>query len=221
METAIYLTTGVLTVIWSVLVYRWWEGWAHLRDESGLRLFLIVSPSSYFLLIAVSGWAAVANFRLDLVALGALDVLIVLSALFLIVLGGTRAIDRRSAYIGTVLVYNLAAACLAGAALIVRRFPPLMVRLASLVGQWDRLDFLSFSWFNAGETNNQLDLVRLLNRILIALLSYVPIAILRGVSNARQRRALRRDVDLLHARIERLEQRLAGRESDEKPVQSP
>jgi len=220
METAIYLTTGVLTVLWSVLLYRWWEDRARLRDESGLRLLLIVTPSSYFLLIAVSGWSTVANFRLDLAALGVLDGLIVLCALTIVVLGGFRAVDRRSTYIGVAIAYNLAAAFLAGATLFVRSFPPLIVRVASIVGQWNRLDFFSFSWFSAAESDKQLDLVRLLNRILIALLSYVPIGIIRAVGNARQRRRLRHDVDLLHARMERLEQLLASRETGEKSPDS-
>jgi len=220
METGIYLTTGVLTVLWSVLVYRWWEDRAHLRDESGLRLLLIAAPSSYFLLIAVSGWSAVANFRVDLAALVVLDAATVLCALVVLVLGGFRSIEKRSVYIGVVVAYNVIAAFLAGATLIVRSFPPLIVRVASIVGQWNRLDFFSFSWFAASEAGKQPDLVRILNRILIAILSYVPIGILRGVSNARQRRALRRDVDLLHARIERLEQLLASREPGEKSPHS-
>ncbi len=221
METAIYLTTGVLTVVWSVLLYRWWEDRAHLRDESGLRLLLLVSPSSYFLLVAVSGWSTVANFRLDLVALEILDGLMVLCAAVMVLLGGFRSMDKRGAYIGVVIAYNVIAALLAGAALFVRSFPPLIVQVASIVGQWNRLDFFSFSWFSAPEANKQLDLVRLLNRIFIALLSYVPIGILRGVSNARQRRRLRHDVDLLHDRIERLERLLASQEKGEESPQAP
>lgn len=203
METGIYLVTAVLTVLWSVLIYRWWEAWARLRDESGLRLLLIVTPSSYFLLVAVSGGPA--PYRVDLLGLIVLDGLILLCALLIILLRAIREVDRRIAYLSIVVGYNLIGVLVAAAALLVRSLPPLFTSVVSQAGSWSRLDLLSFAWILAGRPGKQPELAPLVNRVVIALLSYVPIAVVRSVNTLRQRRRLRRDVDALQERIARLE----------------
>lgn len=212
MDTIVYLLTAVLTVFWSVWIYLWWESRAGLPEETGFRLLLIVAPSTYFLLIAVSGWSGVRNFRLDLVGLIALDVVTVIAGILLFGLLSTRRVNRRQAYLTLVGLYNLLAVAEVVFLYAVRNDLALLVRLAAVVGEWGRLDFFSFSWVAARGQASQPDLVGLLNKILIALLSYIPVSLIRYIASVRRRRRIERELAVLRGKVENLEQRIAERD---------
>ena len=212
METALYLGTAVIAILWSVWIYLSWEGRARLREDSGFRIVLIIAPSSYFLLIALSGWSSIADFRLDLAALVVLDAVTLLCALALGILSGLARADARRGYLALLVVYNAAAILTVGAAFIIRSHSTLIMKLAAIVGQWGRLDFFSFSWLGEDEATRRPDLTGLLNKIFIALLSYIPIAVVRAVGSARQRRRVLRELKALRERVDSLEQRLSERQ---------
>jgi hypothetical protein len=212
MDTIVYLITAFITVIWSVWIYLWWERRAGLPEESGLRLLLIVAPSTYFLLIAVSGWSGVRNLRLDIAGLIVLDILTFVTGALLVTLLSAKNVSRRPAYLSLVGLYNLFAILEVIFLYLVRSDVGLLVRVAAVVGEWGRLDFLSFSWIAARGHASQPDLVGLLNKILIALLSYIPVSLIRYIASVRRRRKLERELAVLRAKVESLERRMADRE---------
>ena len=208
MDTIVYLITAAVTVIWSVWIYLWWESRAGLAEETALRLFLIVAPSTYFLLIAISGWSGVPDFRLDLAGLILLDCVTVVSAILLSTLLRFPRVNHRQAYLVILTLYNLIAIVEIVFVYVVRNTPSLTVRVASFVGEWQRIDLLSFSWLGGPERPAQSDLVGLLNKILIALLSYIPVSIIRYIGSVRLRRKLERELNMLKARVDSLEQQI-------------
>ncbi len=208
MDTIVYLITAAITIIWSVWIYLWWESRAGLSEETALRLFLIVAPSTYFLLIAISGWAGIRDFRLDLAGLIFLDCVTILAGIFLSTLLRFPRVNHRHAYLVILTLYNLVAILEIAFVYVVRNTPSLMVKVASIAGEWQRIDFLSFSWLGGPERSAQSDLVGLLNKILIALLSYIPVSIIRYIGSVRLRRKLERELSTLKAKVDRLEQQM-------------
>lgn len=213
MDTIIYLTTAAITVVWSVWIYLWWESRAGLSEETGLRLVLIVAPSTYFLVIAVSGWTGLPDFRLDLAALVLLDGVTVVAGIFLSTLLRFPKVNHRQAYLVILALYNLFALGEIVFVYAVRNSPALMIRVASLAGEWQKLNFLSFSWLGSPELSKQPDLIGLLNKILIALLSYIPVSIIRYIGSVRLRRKLERELSSLKSKVDRLEQQIAERDT--------
>lgn len=212
MDTIVYLTTAAITIVWSVWIYLWWEARAGLPEETGLRLALIVAPSSYFLLVAVSGWSGVQNLRLDLAGLVFLDIVTIIVGVFLSTLLRFPTVNRRRAYLIGVSIYNSLAVAEIIFLYVVRSQPILVVKVAQVVGEWERLNFLSFGWLGGHEQATQPDLVGLLNKLLIALLSYIPVSIIRYIGSVRRRRRIERELAMLRNKVEGLEQRLADRE---------
>lgn len=212
MDTIVYLATAAITVIWSVWIYLWWESRAGLAEETGLRLALIVAPSSYFLLIAVSGWAGVSNLRLDLAGLVLLDGVTIIIGILLSTLLRFPNVNRRRTYLTLLAVYNAIAVVEIAFLYVVRSQPALMVRVAQLAGEWERLNFLSFSWLGGRERSSQPDLIGLLNKLTIALISYVPVSIIRYVGSVRRRRRLERELALLKSKVDNLERQAAERD---------
>lgn len=208
MDTIIYLSTAAITVPWSVWIYLWWESRAGLDEETGLRLILIVAPSSYFLLIAVSGWAGLPSFRLDLAGLVLLDGMTIIAAIFMSALLKFPKVNHRQAYLIILTLYNLFAIVEIVVLYVVRNSPTLLVRAAALAGEWQRINVLSFSWLGGQEQSSQPDLVSLLNKILIALLSYIPVSIIRYISSVRLRRKLERELASLKTKVDRLERQV-------------
>jgi hypothetical protein len=206
-ESFIYILTAVVTVIWSVWLYLWWEERAGLSEETPVRFALIIAPSSYFLLIAVSGWYTLPDFRLDLVSLLLLDAVTLVCAAVLGILVAIAGINARRLYVRTVFTYNLIAILLVSAVYIVRHSPGLIVRLAAIAGQWSRIDFFSFSWLGSAHSR-QPDLLGILNKIFIALLSYIPVSVIRYASQIRHRKRLERELAMLKMRVGELEQTL-------------
>lgn len=212
MDTIVYLATAAITVVWSVWIYLWWESRARLGEETGLRLALIVAPSSYFLLIAVSGWAEVQNLRLDLAGLVFLDIVTIVFGILLSTLLRFPTVNRRRTYLIILAVYNSLAISEIILLYVVRSQPFLMVRVAQIVGEWERLNVLSFGWLGGQERSSQPDLVGLLNKLLIALISYIPVSIIRYVGSVRRRRKLERELAVLKNKVDSLEQRITEQE---------
>jgi len=204
-DTALYAGTGLLTVTWSVWAYLSWADHAGLPEGSGARFLLILGPSSTFLLLALAGWQRAGLLRLDLVGIVAFDVLTLAVWLALLLCRWLRIREYRKLYTFALVLYNGAALALILLAYLIKLFPPLLIRFTGLMRQLSRLDFFHFAWIGLDPQTHERDLVAMLNRVLIALLSYLPVALIRAAYLSRQRRKMAEDLESLKTRLEKLE----------------
>ena len=211
MDTLIYLGTAVLTVSWSVWTYLSWADHAGLSETSGARFLLIIGPSSFFLLIALSGWEKALFLRLDLIGIAAFDALTLLAWLILLTSRVLKAHNYKKVYIAVITGYLISSLLLASFAHLIKLFPPLLIGLTSLISQGLQLDFYKLAWIGLDPETHETDLVGMLNKILIALLSYVPISLLRAVYLSRQRKKMSEEINTLKDRIKELEERIPAK----------
>ena len=211
METILYICTAALTIAWSVYTYIAWTD-KERRGEYVLgRFFLIIGPSAYFLLLILAGWSRVQELRLDLAGIAALDVLTAGCWLVLLVALAVRPKDPKRTLSGFLIAYNILAGLLVLVVFLVRYFPPLRILLGTWIDQGLRLEFLRFAWTELNPEARQQDLSSMGSKVLIALLSYIPISLLRTIlvnrQISRQRREMYRAIEELKKRVEELEAR--------------
>lgn len=208
-DTGIYLGTAILTVIWSVWIYLNWMDRVDLPEDSPRRYLLMLGPSAWFLLMILAGWHRARTVRLDLIGLLALDALTMLCWVVLLALQSLPGEEARRRYRSMLALYNGLAALLVLVAYLARSHPPLLAALTSLIRQARRFDLFAFAWIGLDPRTHEADLSSMLNKVLIALLSYLPLSLIRVVALARQRRRMQREIDRLRRRIEAIE-RLNG-----------
>jgi hypothetical protein len=211
METILYICTAALTVAWSVFTYIAWTD-AERRGEYVVgRFFLIIGPSAYFLLLILAGWSRVRELRLDMVGIAGLDVLTAACWLGLLLARAFRPPDPKRTLAGFLVAYHILAALLVLVIFLVRSFPPLRIPLASWIDQGLHLQFLRFAWKELNPEARQQDLAVMGNKVLIALLSYIPISLIRSIlvnrQISRQRREMFRMIEELKKKVEDLERR--------------
>jgi hypothetical protein len=215
METILYLCTAALTVAWSVYTYIAWTDKERRGEYVVGRFFLIIGPSAYFLLLILAGWSRVRELRLDMIGIAALDVLTAACWLGLLLARAFRPRDPKRTLASFLIAYHVLAALLVLAIFLVRSFPPLRIPLASWIGQGLRLEFLRFAWKELNPEARQQDLAAMGNKVLIALLSYIPISLIRSIlvnrQISRQRRDMFREIEELKKRLEELERRAPPR----------
>jgi hypothetical protein len=213
-ETALYIGTAVLTILWSVWTYLVWSDKSALQEFSGKRFYLIAAPSGYFLLLALSGWQKAQVIRLDLVGIAAYDAVIVVSWLALLIARALRLGEFKRAYVGILTFYNVLSILLLAAVYLVRFFPPLLIRVAALLRQGVHLEFFRFAWVGLDPTRHEQDLVSVANKALIAVISYIPVTVFRALyvnrQMSRHRRHLNEEIDELKRRVSELERRHKG-----------
>ncbi len=211
METILYICTAALTVAWSVFGYIAWTDRERRGEYVVGRFFLIIGPSAYFLLLILVGWSRVQELRLDLVGIAALDVLTAVCWLGLLLARAFRPNDPKRTLAGFLVVYHVLAALLVLGIFLVRSFPPLRIPLSSWIDQGLRLQFLRFAWKELNPEARQQDIASMANKVLIALLSYIPISLIRSIlvnrQISRQRREMYRMIEELKKRLEDLERR--------------
>lgn len=205
MEVWIYLGTTALTIAWSVWLYLLWSDAARLPEESGLRTLFMVGPSLYFLLTAFTGWIPASELRLDLIGLLFLDGLTTLCAVFLLVSLGLQKKKIRRTYLFVLTAYTVLAFFLLFFLVVVRAYPPLLIRISSFLTRLAAVDIASLAWIVLNPEINDRDILGTLNRILVALFSYLPIMIIRFLYLHRQNRKMQKEIHLLHRRIDLLE----------------
>ena len=214
METALYIGTAILTIAWSVWTYLTWSDRSRLEDYTGKRFYLIASPSSYFLLLALAGWQRVQLIRLDLIGLAVYDCLIVLCWIILLVAGGFRAGQFKKTYTGVLVFFNAVAILLVGGVFLIRLFPPLLIRVTDFINQGIHLEFFKFAWVGLDPETHERDLVSMANKVLIAVFSYIPITVLRTLymhrQISRQRKWITTEINTLKHKIEELERKQKG-----------
>lgn len=211
METILYVVTAVLAIAWSVYTYiRWSE--RERREEYVVGRFIhMIGPSGYFLLLVLAGWSRNQALRLDLIGLAVYDALIVICWLGLLASRWLHRGQPGRGMLGFLAAYHALSIALVTAVYLLRLFPPLWMPIASWVDQVVRLEFFRFAWQALNPETHQQDVASIANRVLIALLSYIPISLLRSIlvsrQIARQRREMHRELEDLKRRVTELEQK--------------
>ena len=214
METAFYIATAILTIVWSVWTYLTWSDRSRLEDYTGKRFYLIASPSGYFLLLALSGWQRIQFLRLDLIGLAVYDCLIVLCWAILLIARGLKIGEFKKVYTRILVSFNVLAVLLVAGVFLIRLFPPLLIRLSALISQGMRFEFFRFAWIGLDPETHQRDFLSMANKLFIALLSYIPITVLRTIyvsrQMSRQRKWITTEISNLKRKIEELEKKLGS-----------
>lgn len=209
METLVYVLTPVLTVFWSVTVFISWNKRTALRDDSFFRFYHILAPGSYFLAGSVSG-VGVTFFRFDIAVLLYLDAVIIISVLAAFLIFAALKRNVRGKFTGVLVFYNAASILGIAAAFSIKNSPLLIMRISRFFDEVSRLDLPSLSRMTLDSVSGAESLAEWINKILIALFTYVPIALLRFIYVNRQRKRLEKQVCELEARIVMIEGSLAG-----------
>lgn len=204
METAIYITSVLITILWSVWNYRLWTTKAQLREESIFRFVLIMGPSAYLLVCLLAGWRGGAGLRLDLLGIIVLDIVMLFCSL-LLGIGQITPMVYKTWYITIFVVYNVITIAVIIGVYVLRVNPVLAIRLSGLLRTLSNIRFFSFEWIGFDAEKRERDVTVLLNRVIIAMLSYIPVAVLRYLSGARQRIRLQNRIDSLEKRLRNLE----------------
>ncbi len=210
METAIYIVSVAITIIWSVWIYTMWSEKAGLPDDSGLRFFYIIAPSSFFLIIILAGWEHAVSIRLDVIGLLLLSGTTVLSTLSLAVALFVLRLHFRKSYLFALSLYTILSILTAGGVHLIKLYPPLLIRLTGFLNTLSRLNFFSFAWVGLDSGTQQQDVVGMLNKIIIAFFTYLPVTLVRFIYISRKQRELKRQLDGLKKKVDTLERRLKG-----------
>lgn len=207
MDTAIYLVTALITVVWAVWTYLLWADRAGLPEESGLRFLMIVGPTVFFIITALAGWEKTLYLRLDIIGILALDAVTLVSLAFLIVV--YYILHRRSSggYRLALIFYFIAGAFIAALSHLLKYSPSMLLLLYGWVNELAEMEFFKFAWVGLDTGAAESDLVGMLNRIVIAVFSYIPIAMVRFVYNNHQRKRFEQQIEELRGRLEELERR--------------
>ena len=83
----------------------------------------------------------------------------------------------------------------------------MLLMVYNWIQQASQIQFFKFAWVGINPQSGDTDLVSMLNKIVIAVFSYIPIAMVRFFYNTHQRRQFLRQIDELKSRIESLEKK--------------
>jgi hypothetical protein len=207
MDTFIYLVTAIITIVWSVWTYLLWADRAGFREDSGARFFIMVCPTVFFIVTALAGWEKMLSLRLDLIGIMALDVITLITLLFLVIV--YFILKRRGAggYRFALIFYFCTAAFITIFSHAIKLFPSLLLQVYMWVNQSLEIDFFRFAWIGLDPATKEVDLVSMLNKIVIAVFSYIPIAMVRFIMANNQRKRFDQQIEELKDRIERLEKK--------------
>ena len=207
MDTAIYLVTAAITIVWAVWTYLLWADRAGLPEDSGLRFLLFVGPTVFFIVTALAGLDKILYLRLDVIGILALDCLTLICVLFLIVVFYVLRRKSSRAYRFILLFYFIGAASITAVSHLIKLSPTMLLTVYGWIQQATQIRFFRFAWVGVDPQTSAVDLVGMLNKIVIAVLSYVPIAMARFIYNTHQRKRFHLQIDELRDRIESLEKK--------------
>jgi len=207
MDTAIYLVTALITVVWAVWTYLLWADRAGLPEESGLRFLLIVGPTVFFIITALAGWEKTLYLRLDIIGILALDAVTLISLVFLVVVYYVLRRRTSGGYRLALIFYFIAGAFITALSHLLKYSTSMLLLLYGWVNELAELEFFKFAWVGLETAGGDSDLVGVLNRVLIAVFSYIPIAMVRFIYNNHQRKKFEQQIDELRSRLEELERR--------------
>lgn len=219
MDNGIYLATAILTIVWSVRLYMSWHDKGALKEESGLRYATIFMPVIWFLAIIFIGLGQMRVVKLDIVGLLMLDGITVIALITsFLVLGRFRKSKgtQRQGFLVLIWGYNILGLIIAVLMLILRRYPVILIRVTNLFYQLTSVDLLSFTWIGGSGEAREQDFISMLNKILIALLSYIPVSLVRFFAIRYQRIQTKKELDKLKFRVDNIESYLKTLEDSKK-----
>lgn len=202
MDYVIYILAAGVTLAWSVWSYLFWEKQKELPGEGLLRSWFMVAPSVWFIAVASAGWGDF-FLRLDLIGLGALIVVHLLSSAALGLLVWLKQGSKRNYFI--VMAANSAVALVWALFLhAAKNYPPLTVQLAVFTEFLQDPDSFFYHLVAVSAVGKDAEVTTLFDKLLIAILSIVPFAALRMI-------LLNLRLAKLNKRIAALEEKLAHR----------
>jgi hypothetical protein len=207
MATAIYLATAAITIVWAVWTYLLWADRAGFQEDSSWRFLLFVGPTVFFIVTALAGLDEILYLRLDIIGILALDCLTVICVIVLVVVYYILRRKTGKAYRFILLFYSVGAALITALSHLIKLSPTMLLMVYNWIQQATQIQFFKFAWVGLNPQSGDADLVGMLNKIVIAVFSYIPIAMVRFFYNTHQRRRFLRQVDELKNRIETLEKK--------------
>ncbi len=204
METYIYIVTALLTIVWSVWIYTLWGVKVKLREDSGYRFLLMILPSSFFLVIVFAGFKPSLFIRLDLIGLVFYDLSTIVSGV--LILFGVYLFrgNTRKWYVFGVVFQILFSLGVVIVLLALRFFPPLLIKFSQIASEVKSVNLFAMLWGFLNPERHERDLYDFINKILIALFSYIPISIARFFYNRRKLNQILNEFDRVKRELGRL-----------------
>ncbi len=204
METYIYIITALITILWSVWIYNLWGGRIGLKDDSGYRFLLMILPSTFFLVIVFVGFRPSLFIRLDLVGLLLYDFVTTISAVFILFGVYLFETNSRSWYVFSVTFQIVFSSGVIIMLLLLRFFPPFLIKFSQLASEIKSINLFALLWGFLNPERHERDLYDFINKILIALFSYIPISIARFFYNRRKLNQVLREFNDLKKELKKV-----------------
>jgi len=190
-----------------VWTYLLWADRAGFQEDSSWRFLLFVGPTVFFIVTALAGLDEILYLRLDIIGILALDCLTLICVIVLVVVYYILRRKTGKAYRFILLFYSVGAALIAALSHFIKLSPTMLLMVYNWIQQATQMQFFKFAWVGLNPQSGDADLVGMLNKIVIAVFSYIPIAMVRFIYNTHQRRQFLRQIDELKNRIESLEKK--------------
>ncbi|GEM_PF-3528488 len=213
MELTVYIGTAVLTVFWSVWIHNLWSEKAGLREDSGIRFLMIILPSTIFLMITFSGWQGKFFFRIDLIGLLILDAVTIIVAVVMAIFLKVERRRKQMVFKVSLFFYFFLATVIVAGVYLLKAFPFLLVKFSQLVSEGKRIDLSATLWGILNPEKHENDLNRAVDKLFIALLTYVPISVVRFFYSRKQFKRINEE-------LEKMKEEIASLHSERKERQN-
>jgi hypothetical protein len=107
-----------------------------------------------------------------------------------------------------VVLYNIGCALVVTGIFVLSKSETLRNKLLELTAELQKLDILSFNWAGLNTETEEQSLIDVLNKVLIALFSYLPITVIRFISLKRQKKKIARDIEDLRRTVFELQEKV-------------
>lgn len=206
MDYAVYFFTAIVTVAWSIWSYLLWERHKELRSESILRSWFMLAPSFWFIAAASAGWGDF-FLRLDLIGL---VVLVAIQAVSAVVLAGFVLSGKlgKDAYFGVMIGNSIAVFLWVVFLHLVRNYPPLTVQFAVFQAYLSDPDSLFHHLLSVEVAGEKGEIATIFDKALIALLSFIPVAVFRSILLNIKLNKMRKEISILREKVGALEEKI-------------
>jgi len=199
----LYFITMIIVVGWSLFLYRTWEHPLYLGEDNILRFALMVAPSTFFLITLFSAYPRVNPLPLDIFGMIFQIVLIALLYITFLILTWRRGAKQyKNSYILITLLYMGLSLGVIILLYSVRFFPPLLIPFMYLWEEAQQIDLIQLLWARLSPQNDTLQTDFLINKALIAFISYVPITLVRMAYTAHTQKRLKNQINQLQQEME-------------------
>jgi len=198
----LYIPVALISVLWSFWAHGLWEKIPGLKDDSGWRTWALLSGPTWFLVLAFTG-SGPSTLPLDFIGMVPYGIVMLLGLAAFGFLGLLKH-NKKQVFLWMFISVQALALLILAILLLSHMVLPLRVWLAIwlefLIQMFEGRGFELFQPVDpAGNLNFQLD------KIFIALISYLPMSIFRILYTQHLFRGMRREISLLKNRLDRLE----------------